>query len=54
MACRQSLRWGKGTKRLIDRAINLGYKFEIQSDTVEMIYTGKGERQQSGGICRNG
>jgi predicted DNA-binding protein YlxM (UPF0122 family) len=43
MADRQSPYWSKGTKRLIDKAIKLGYRFTVQTGTIEMVYEGKNE-----------
>lgn len=38
---KQSLHWGKGIKKLIDKAVNLGYRFEIQGENVIMKFEGK-------------
>lgn len=40
MAGKQSLYWGKGTKRVIDKAISLGYRFEIEGGNIIMIFEG--------------
>lgn len=41
MSGKQSLHWGKGIKKLIDKALNMGYRFEIQGENVIMKFEGK-------------
>jgi hypothetical protein len=40
MAGRPMLNWSKGTKKLVDRVVEMGYKLEIQGDTINMEFVG--------------
>jgi hypothetical protein len=40
MAGRPMLNWSVGTKKLVDRVAKMGYKLEIQGDTINMEFVG--------------
>jgi hypothetical protein len=40
MAGRPMLNWSKGTEKLVDKVLKMGYKLEIQGDTINMEFVG--------------